>query len=220
MEKEILKIIFCVVGVLMCFLATALAEDLKPITLPQPRIEGGKPLMFALRDRCSTKAFSQEQIPMEILSDLLWAADGINRPDSGKRTAPSAANSQDIDIYVLLAQGVYLYDVKAHSLVPVLAEDLRPLSAGPQDYAKDPPLHLLYVADYAKMSRIPEPFKKVFFSTCNTGVICQNVELYCASAGLGAATRGTMDIPALHKQLKLRSDQEIMLNQVVGYPKK
>jgi hypothetical protein len=129
-------------------------------------------------------------------------------------------NSQNVDIYVLLAQGAYLYDIKAHNLVPVLAEDLRPLSAGPQAYAKDPPLHLLYVADYAKLSRVPEPYKKVLFSACNVGVICQNVELYCASAGLGAATRGTMDIPALHIKLKLRGDQEIMFNQVVGHPKK
>jgi nitroreductase len=195
------------------------AEDLKPISLAQPRIAGGKPLMVALKDRRSTKAYSPQPIPMEVISDLLWAAEGINRPDSEKRTAPSATNSQNIDVYVLLARGSYVYDAKAHSLVPVLAEDLRLLSAGPQDYAKDPPLHLLYVADYTKMSRIPEPSKKILFSACNAGVICQNVELYCASTGLGAAIRGTMDIPALHRKLKLRGDQEIMLNQVVGYPK-
>jgi nitroreductase len=194
--------------------------DFKPISLPRPRTEGGKPLMEALINRCSTKAFSREPVSMEMLSDLLWAADGINRPDSGNLTAPSATNSQNINIYVLLTQGVYLYDVKAHRLVPALAEDLRPLSAGPQDYAKEAPVHLLYVADYAKMSRIPDRPKQVFFSACNTGVICQNVGLYCASVGLGSAVRGTMDIPALHQKLKLRDDQEIMLNQVVGYPKK
>lgn len=197
MEKRLVKIICCLVGVLLCLISIgAVAQDVKPISLPKPRIEGGKPLMVALKDRCSTKAFSPQPISMEMLSDLLWAADGINRPDLGKRTAPSAVNSQNIDIYVLLAQGVYLYDVKAHSLVPVLGEDLRPLSAGPQAYAKDPPLHLLYVADYTKMSMIPDHFKRIFFSACNASAICQNVELYCASAGLGAATRGTMDIPA------------------------
>lgn len=194
--------------------------DFKPISLPRPRIEGGKPLMVALKDRCSTKEFSREAVSMEILSNLLWAADGINRPDSEKRTAPSAANSQNIDIYILLTQGVYLYDVKAHRLVPVLAEDLRPLSAGPQDYAKEAPLHLLYVADYTRIGRIPDRSKQVFISACNTGAITQNVGLYCASVGLGSAVRGTMDISALHKKLKLRDDQELMLNQVVGYPKK
>lgn len=194
--------------------------DFKPISLPRPRTEGGKPLMEALINRCSTKAFSREPVSMEMLSDLLWAADGINRPDSGNLTAPSATNSQNINIYVLLTQGVYLYDVKAHRLVPALAEDLRPLSAGPQDYAKEAPLHLLYVADYAKMGRIPDRPKQVFFSACNTGAITQNVGLYCASVGLGSAVRGTMDIPALHKKLKLRDDQELMLNQIVGYPKK
>ena len=220
MEMQLLKIIYCMVGVLFCISTVVWAKDLKPISLPQPRMEGSKPLMIALKDRSSTKEFSPKPISMEILSDLLWAADGINRPDSEKRTAPSAANSQNIDIYVLLTQGVYLYDAKAHSLVPVLAEDLRPLSAGPQDYAKESPLHLLYVADYAKMSRIPDRPKQVFFSACNTGAITQNVGLYCASVGLGSAVRGTMDIPALHKKLKLRDDQEIMLNQIVGYPKK
>jgi nitroreductase len=217
---QLLKIICCMVGVLFCISTVVLAEDLKPISLPQPRIEGGKPLMVALKDRCSTKELSQQPVPMEMLSDLLWAADGINRPDSGKLTAPSAANSQNIDIYVLLAQGVYLYNIKAHSLVPALAVDLRPLSAGPQDYAKEAPLNLLYVADYAKMSRIPDRPKQVFFAACNTGAITQNVSLYCASVGLGSAVRGPMDVPALHKKLKLRDDQEIMLNQIVGYPKK
>jgi len=220
MEMQLLKIIYCVVGVLFCISTVVWAKDLKPISLSQPKIEGGKPLMEALRDRQSTKEFSPQSISMEILSNLLWAADGINRPDSGKRTAPSAMDSRNIDIYVLLAQGVYLYDVKAHSLIPVLAEDLRPLSAGPQDYAKEAPVHLLYVADYAKMSRIPDHFKRIFFSACNTGVICQNVGLYCASIGLGGVVRGSMDIPALHQKLKLRADQEIMLNQIVGYPKK
>jgi nitroreductase len=220
MEMPLLKTMCCV-AVIFCFISTdALAKGLKPISLPQPKMEGGKPLMVALKDRCSTKAFSPEPVPMEMLSDLLWAADGINRPDSGKRTAPSAMNSQDIDIYVLLAKGVYFYDAKAHSLVPVLAEDLRALSAGPQDYAKEAPLHLLYVADYAKMSKLPDRPKQVFFSACNTGAITQNVGLYCASAGLGSAVRGTMDVPTLHKKLKLRDDQEIMFNQVVGYPKK
>jgi len=197
-----------------------MVEGLKPISLPQPRMEGGRSLMMVLKDRFSTKEFSQEPIPIEMLSDLLWGADGINRPDSGKRTAPSATNSQNIDIYVILAKGVYLYDTDAHRLVPVLAEDLRPLSAGPQDYAKGAPLHLLYVADYTMMSRVPDRTKQVFFSACNTGAITQNVGLYCASVGLGSAVRGTMDIPALHKKLKLRDDQELMLNQVVGYPKK
>ena len=197
-----------------------MAEGLKPISLPQPRMVGGKPLMVALKDRCSTKEFSQEPVPMELLSDLLWGANGINRPDSGKRTAPSAVNSQNIDIYVLLIEGVYLYDVEVHRLVPVLAEDLRPLSAGSQDYAKEAPLHLLYVADYTKMSRIPDRQKQVFFSACNTGAITQNVGLYCTSVGLGSAVRGTMDVPALHRKLKLRDNQEIILNQIIGYPKK
>jgi SagB-type dehydrogenase family enzyme len=188
------------------------------VSLPQPRIDGGKPLMAALKGRFSTKIYSSQPIPMVTISDLLWAANGVNRLDSEKRTAPSATNSQNIDVYVLLPQGTYLYDAKSHSLFPVLAEDLRLLSAGPQDYAKDPPLHLVYVADYAKMPRIPEPSKKILFSACNVGVICQNVALFCASVGLGTTVRGSMDVPSLCKKLKLRGDQEIMLNQVVGYP--
>jgi nitroreductase len=189
------------------------------ISLSPTRIVGSKPLMQALKDRSSTKTYAAQQVPLEIISDLLWAADGINRPESEKRTAPSATNSQNVDVYVLLTQGAYLYDARSHSLAPVLAEDLRPLSAGPQDYAKDAPLHLLYVADYGRMSRVPEPSKRVLFSACNVGVICQNVGLFCASIGLGTVVRGTMDTLALHGKLKLRDDQEIILNQVVGYPK-
>jgi SagB-type dehydrogenase family enzyme len=182
-------------------------------------MEGGKPLMSALKERYSTKEFSPQPIFKEMLSDLLWAALGINRPDSGKRTAPSAGNSQEITIYVLMVEGVYLFDAKAHSLIPMLAQDLRSLTAGPQDYAKNAPVHLLYVADYTKMDDRMGP-KKPFFAACDTGMICQNVNLYCASAGLGAVVRGTMDIPGLQEKLKLRSDQEIMLNQLIGYPKK
>ncbi|MCX5807235.1 MAG: SagB/ThcOx family dehydrogenase [Proteobacteria bacterium] len=219
MGRQSLRIICCVAGVLFCVSSLVLAQDIKPIFLPQPRIEGGKPLMLALKDRCSTKAYSTQPIPMEMLSDLLWAAYGINRTNLEKRTAPSAGNSHNIDVYVLMSQGAYLYNAKAHSLVPVLAEDLRHLSPGPQQYAKEAPLHLLYVADYARMKGFPDRQKQIFFSACNTGPIYQNVYLYCASAGLGSVVRASMDAPALHKKLKLRDDQEIMLNQLVGYPK-
>ena len=217
MEMPLIETIACGTGVLLFISAVVSAGDLKPISLPRPKTEGGKPLMEALKERCSTKEFGSRAISKEMLSDLLWAAFGMNRPDSDRRTAPSAMNSQEIGIYVLMSEGTYLYDAKVHRLVPVLAEDLRILTAGPQDYAKKAPVHLVYVADYTKMNERMN-LKKPLFAACDTGVICQNVNLYCASVGLGAVVRGTMDIPVLQEKLKLRSDQEIMLNQVVGYP--
>ncbi|MCX7856523.1 MAG: SagB/ThcOx family dehydrogenase [Deltaproteobacteria bacterium] len=175
--------------------------------------------MQALKERRSTKSFKSDPIPMEILSNLLWAGYGINRPDSGKRTAPSALNSQNIDIYVCMDKGVYLYEAKTHSLKLTLKEDIRNLIAGPQDYPRNAPIHLLYVADLSKLARIPNAQERLVFSACNMAMICQNVELFCASSGLGAVTRGTMDIPSLREKLKLKEDQVLILNQIIGYAK-
>jgi SagB-type dehydrogenase family enzyme len=195
----------------------AAAQELKPVTLPKPRIDAGKPLMQVLNARKTTREFSPEKLSPQVLSDLLWAAFGVNRPD-GRRTAPSAMNSQEIDIYVAVAEGVYLYDARPHALKPVVAGDLRAATGG-QDFVRSAPLNLVYVADFARMGGAPEQ-EKVFYSAADSGFIGQNVYLYCASEGLGAVIRGTVDRPALAKALKLRPEQRILLAQTVGYPKK
>ena len=205
-------------SLLLLSFGLSVAEDLKPIQLPEPRMEGGRPLMEVLKDRQSSREFSPEELSMQELSNLLWAAFGINRSDIGKRTAPSARNKQEMDIYVATADGLYLYEAKEHILRPVLAEDVRE-ATGPQPFVKDAPVNLVYVADFAKMIGYTED-QKEFYSAANTGHISQNVYLYCASEGLATVVRGLVDRPALAKKMGLRPDQKVLLAQTVGYPKK
>lgn len=194
-----------------------LAEEQKPIQLIQPQIGSGNPLMQLLWKRMSIKEFSPEPLPVEVLSNLLWAAFGINRPD-GRRTAPTASNRQEIDIYVAAANGLYLYDAKTNRLNPILAEDIRGMT-GHQPYVKEAAVNLIYVADYSKMGTVTNEDKDLF-SAAATGLISENVYLYCASEGLATVVRANIDRPALAKVMKLRPDQKIILAQPVGYPKK
>jgi SagB-type dehydrogenase family enzyme len=195
-----------------------LAQELKPLILPTPQTDGGKPLMQALKDRHTTREFSSEKLSPQVLSNLLWAAFGINRPDTGKRTAPSAMNRQEIDVYVATADGLYIYDAKGNKLDPVLAEDVRG-ATGTQPFVKDAPLDLVYVADFAKMGKSSDEDKN-FYAAADAGFIAQNVYLFCASEGLAVVVRGSVDRAALAKVMKLRPDQKILLGQTVGYPKK
>jgi SagB-type dehydrogenase family enzyme len=192
------------------------ATELKPLTLPEPRMSGGRPLLDTVKDRKSSRSFKPQPLPLDMLSSILWTAFGINRPESGYRTAPTAKNSQEIDLYVLLAAGTYLYNARAHRLEPVSAQDLRPL-AGVVGFMKQAPLHLVYVADYAKVSK--ELFaQKELYSAAHTGFIGQNVYLFCASEGLGTVIHISIDRTALVKALNLRDDQGIVFAQVIGYP--
>ncbi len=194
------------------------AQELKPIQLLEPQFEGGRPLMQVLKDRKSSRTFSAEKLPMQVLSNMLWAAFGVNRTDSGKRTAPTAMNRQEIDIYVATADGLYIYDAKAHTLKPVLAEDIRALT-GRQPFVQEAPVNLIFVADFSKMGKGKED-QKAFYSATDTGFISQNVYLYCASEGLATVVRGAVDKPAMAKVMNLRPDQKVILAQSVGYPKK
>lgn len=189
----------------------------QPIQLSKPQDAGNNGLTTLLAKRASSREFSPRPLPVEVLSTLLWAGFGINRPD-GKRTAPSANNRQDIDIYAVLAEGLYLYDPKANALKPVVMEDLRGL-AGTQPFVKEAPLNLVYVSDYAKLGGLTEEMR-LFYSGAHTGFISENVYLACASLGLATVVRAMVDKPALAKAMKLRPDQRITLVQTVGYPKK
>ena len=188
------------------------------IALPVPDKTGGMPLMEAIAARHSARAFSPRELPLQTLSNLLWAAFGINRPDSGHRTAPSAVNRQEIDIYVATADGLYLYEAKGHTLQPVLAEDLR-AKTGMQPFLKDAPVELVYVADYSRMGRGTDEEKNLYSAT-DTGFIGENVYLFCSSQGLATVVRGSVDRPALAKAMELRPEQKIILAQTVGYPGK
>jgi len=196
---------------------TALAQDLKTLQLPEPKKDGGRPLMQVLNERHSQREFSSEKLPLPVLSNLLWAGFGVNRPD-GRRTAPSARNWQDIDIYVAMADGLYLYDPKANALKQVLVEDLRG-ATGSQPFVAEAPVDLVYVSDQAKTGNASAE-DRLLYGGAHTGFISQNVYLYCASEGLATVVRGLVDRAALAKRMQLRPDQRITLAQTVGYPKK
>ena len=202
--------------ILLICAALSWAQELKPISLPTPQMDGGKPLMQALKDRRTSRTFSSEKLSLQVLSDMLWAAFGVNRPETGKRTAPSAVNWQEIDIYVATADGLYLYDAPLHVLRPILREDIRALT-GLQLFVKEAPVNLIFVADYSRMGQASDSDKD-FYSAADTGFIGQNVYLYCASEGLATVVRGLIDRPALAEAMGLRSDQRVILAQTVGYP--
>jgi SagB-type dehydrogenase family enzyme len=203
-------------------LTPAFAQGLKPIELPEPQLEGGRPLMQALKYRQSKRAYRDERLPRQVLSNLLWAACGINRSDSGRRTAPSGGNLQDVDVYVATADGVYVYDAKSHTLNPVLAEDIRGLSGRQQrpPPLEEAPANLINVTDLAKKFRTAVAEQSLYLRFAHTGFISQNVFLYCASEGLATVVRFWFDKPALEKKIGLRPDQYITLVQSVGYPRK
>ncbi len=196
---------------------SSFAQEVQPIQFPKPQMDGGRPLMQVLRNRKSVREFSDEKLPLPVLSNLLWAAFGVTRPD-GRRTAPSARNWQETDIYVASADGLYLYGAKAHMLMPILRDDIRAMT-GTQPYVKDAPVNLVYVADYAKAGKSSME-EKDLWSACDTGFIAQNVYLYCTSEGLSTVVRGLIDNPALARVMKLRPDQKIILAHSIGYPKK
>ncbi len=189
-----------------------LAQSLE---LPAPQKSGGMPLMDALAKRSTARAFATNDLSPQQISNLLWAGFGINRPD-GKRTAPSAMNFQETDIYVLLKQGAYVYSASSNRLDLVLAEDIRTLG-GTQSFVKDAPVTLVFIADLAKSGGNNEGSRNT--ANVDVGYISQNVYLFCASEGLVTGARGSVDRPALGKKLNLRPGQLIVLAQSVGYPK-
>lgn len=207
-------------GLLCLSIATgAWAETARRIELPPPQIQGGKPLMQVLSARQSTRAFAPGQLPRQSLSNLLWAAFGVNRPDSGGRTAPSTYNWQSIDVYLTDAGGLYRYDAKQQALEVLGSQDLRALT-GTQDFVKDAALNLVYVADFARMDAGLNEADKQIAAAADAGFIGQNVYLYCASEGLATVVRGSIDKAPLAKAMGLKPSQWIVLAQSVGYPKK
>jgi nitroreductase len=205
-----------VLAAVSAFPGLALAKDQTAI-LPAPNTTGGKPLYAALAERRTQRAFSPEPLSAQMLSNILWAAFGVNRPDLGRRTAPSAKNWQETDVYAATADGLYLYDAKGHSLRLILDKDIRAL-AGKQEFVATAPLDLIYVADTAR-SDSSIPCDPIQASWANTGFIGQNVYLACASEGLATVIRVNIDKPALASAMNLTDKQIITLSQTVGHPK-
>jgi len=189
---------------LFAFLTVAIAVTaqtgrLETIKLNAPDLQRGESVMQALLKRKSTRIFAEKELSLQDLSDLLWAANGINRPELGRRTAPSALNKQDIQIYVCTKEGNYLYDAKASELQPISTGDVRPL--------KGAPICLILVSDTTEE-----------WGAIDGGIVSQNISIFCAGTGLATVPRGTMDHNELKAALKLADTQQLILNHPVGYP--
>jgi nitroreductase len=190
------------------------AAQMKTMALPAPRREGGRPLLSALNLRHSTRAYSSRALSTQTLSDLLWAAFGVNRP-SGDRTAPYWRHIMVIDIYLAMADGVWLYEPKAHELQFYLPDDIR-AQTGSQDFVATAPLNLVYVAHGERMQDLKVEERRLY-SSVDTGFIGQNVYLFCASEGLATVFRGAVDYAKLAEAMKLPDRQFVTFAQTIGY---
>ena len=184
--------------------------------LPPPRSEGGKPLIQTLKLRRSIREYSDQPLPVQVLSDLLWAAFGINRPN-GDRTAPYWRHIMVIDVYAAMADGVWLYEPKRHALLLHSSTDIR-AQTGLQDFVATAPLNLVYVAHGERMQDISANERRLYASV-DTGFIGQNVYLFCASEGLATVFRGAVDYKTLDRTMQLGTDQFVTFAQTVGYPR-
>lgn len=194
-------------------------QTLEPIKLNPPRLDRGLSVMRALEARASAQEFGGRKLDLQDLSDLMWAANGVNRQESGKRTAPSAMNAQDIDVYLLLEEGAYRYDASGRKLEPVAAGDYRPLAAGRQDKFARAPAICLLVSDISRFSHGDDSLKMVWAAE-DAGIVSQNIALFCAGAGLFARPRASMETDKLRRALNLAPTQRPMLNCPVSYPVK
>jgi nitroreductase len=202
--------------------ATATDQKLEPIKLLQPDFEKNIPLMQALRDRKSTRDFADKKLSEKHLSELLWSANGMNR-DNGKRTSPAAMNKQAVDIYVVMQEGIYLYDAPENQLTGVAKGDYRK-DTGRQAFVTVAAVTLVFVADLDKFdspsakNKMPDE-EKTKNALLAVGCQMQNVGLYCASEGLGAVVRGYVDQNSFGKLINARPTQKVLCAETVGYPK-
>ena len=211
--------IFLSLLLFLAIMGNLYSQDLKSVALNAPDKTRGLPVMQAFDRRASASVFTSEKLKLQDLSDLLWAANGINRPELKKRTAPSAMNAQDIDIYVFMAEGVYLYNAATNLLDPVVAGDQRLLVAGRQAEVANASVFLVMVSD---ISRFPgsDDAGKLSMAAMDAGLVSQNISLFCAGTGLSTRPRATMDNVKLKEILKLKDSQHPMLNNPVSYPQK
>jgi SagB-type dehydrogenase family enzyme len=195
----------------------AIGASVQSTQLPPPDTVGGVPLMQALAQRQSSRAFDPAPLEAQMLSNLLWATAGVNRAKLGGRTFPSAMNAQEVMVYLALPEGLYRYDDSTHALHLISAVDVRRVT-GYQDFVDTAPLDLVFVADFARMKLVPAAQRAAFASTA-AGAMAQNAYLFCASAGLVTVIRAWLDRDALAQAMGLNTDQQVLLSQTVGRPK-
>jgi len=208
------------VSILSAPVATSSSIPFDTVMLVPPDLDLPASLMKAFKERRSVREYDTLPLTQRHLSELLWAANGVNRED-GRRTAPAAVNQQITDIYVILPGGAYLYDAPGSRLLPIASGDLRRM-AGMQEFVKKAPVNLIYVADPARFKSRPSPApqipdeEKLAWARIAVGAQAQNVGLYCAAEKLGNVVRGLVDREKLGPALKLRPGQAILLAQTIG----
>jgi SagB-type dehydrogenase family enzyme len=212
---EFMKKINVLVWLMAMSIATSFAAD-KVIKLSKPNMNRPTTLMKAFSERKSTREYSSKELNNADLSDLLWAANGINRSD-GKRTAPSAMDRNDVDVYVVLPDGVYLYDAKEHKLDLVSEGDYRAAVAGNgQDFVKSAPLSLVLVSELSRLGDTKNSQTQLM-GAVDVGIVSQNIALFCAGANLATVPRASMNRDLLKNALKLKDSQLLLINHPVGY---
>jgi SagB-type dehydrogenase family enzyme len=204
--------------IIFIMIISSLPAQTKTIVLNPPDTSRGLPVMKALSLRASEKEFDTTKLKLQDLSDLMWAANGINRPESGKRTAPSAMNAQDIDVYAVMQSGIYLYDAKKHVLDLVVSGDHRASVAGQQKNFAKAPVFCLLVSDVSRFPNGKDSLRMVWAAE-DAGIVSQNIAVFCASVGLSTRPRASMDQAKLRELLKLKSTQYLVLNNPVAYRK-
>jgi SagB-type dehydrogenase family enzyme len=194
------------------------SQQFTDIQLPEPIKTGGMPLMEALNQRQTIREFSEKEFSLQEISNILWAAFGVNRSDAGKRTAPSARNLQEVDIYVSTKEGIYLYDAFENTLIAIKSGDFRK-KMGIQNFVSDAPLVMIFVADYSKLKgKLPDN-RKAFYTGTSAGYISQNVYLYAASEGLATVVLGAILHDKISKAIGLEEHQVVLLSQPIGFIK-
>lgn len=206
--------LFAMLTLITGFLAGQPVHDIK---LNTPDMERGLTIMKAFEKRASATSFSSRELSLQDLSDLLWASAGINRPENGKRTSPTAVNAQDIDVYVLMKSGAYLYDAKTHTLMGVAAGDNRKMVSERQANFANAPVMLVLVSDISRF-RGDDKDLKLTWAAMDAGIVSQNIAIFCAGTALVTRPRASMDTEGLKKLLELSATQYPLLNNPVGYP--
>ncbi len=213
-----MKKIFVLMLIAMNGIFSACGQPSKDIALNAPSETGGLSVQEALWQRKSYRGgIDSRELPLQQLSDLLWAANGVNRPD-GKRTAPSAIDAKDVDVYVVMPAAAYLYDADANVLKWVADGDLRKAASGGQTFVETAPVVLLLVSDVARFGERMDAATVEVFAGIDVGIVSQNISLFCAGNGLATIPRAMMDQAALREALQLKESQRLMLNNAVGFP--